>query len=366
MSKPNWYLEGIDSEFEKRIVRTPIRSLPFSIGRRSSCDLPLNSKMVSQQHAELFMLEENLWLRDLGSTNGTFVNGSQIRGEKQLDDGDIVHFANLEFRLVADDPEPSWLPVTQTIQLKEALAPGTFQRFRDLREMLNSGAIQALFQPVVALGSSKTLGYEVLGRGLNDGEVISPGELFAAAEMIGLAEELSVAFRARGMEEARKLPHDTSIFLNTHPIELENEKSLLSSLRDLRRDHPDRKIVLEIHESSVANSAALTRLSKELESLSIPVAFDDFGTGQARLAEFTDAPPDYLKFDVAFIRDIHQATPRRREMISTLVKLARDMGVVTIAEGVEVAEESATCVELGFECGQGYFLARPAPVETFL
>ena len=78
--------------------------------------------MVSQKHAELLVRGETLWLHDLASTNGTFVNGKQLTGEQQLADGDILHFADLEFKL-AQDQEPSHIPA-MTIEIKDAMAPG--------------------------------------------------------------------------------------------------------------------------------------------------------------------------------------------------------------------------------------------------
>ncbi len=368
MRQRSWYLEGFEgSDSNRPDIRTPVRTTPFSVGRRPSCDLTLGSKMVSQHHAEIVGREGALYLRDLESTNGTFINGKQLKGEQRIETGDILHFADLEFRLVEDEVEPSWMPATRTVEIKDAMAPGgVVARYRELREMLQEGHIRTMFQPIVKLSDRTLLGHEVLGRGILAGQETSPGELFMTAESIGLAEELSVAFRVKGMQEAKALPAEQAIFLNTHPAELQAEHELIASIRALRDADPERSLVLEIHEGAVASVAALQGLRDELDRLSIRVAFDDFGTGQARLAELTDAAPDYLKFDIAFIRNIHQAKPQRREMVRTLVKLVVDMGITTLAEGIECEEEAQACLEMGFEYAQGYHLGHPAPVETFL
>lgn len=368
MTQRSWYLEGFGgSESSRPDVRTPVRTSPFKVGRRPDSDLTLVSKMVSQQHAEILGREGVLYLRDLGSTNGTFINGKQLKGEQRIEAGDILHFADLEFRLVEDQAPPSWLPATMTVEIKDAMAPGgVVARYRELREMLQKGHIHAMFQPIVRLSDRTLLGHEVLGRGLLAGHEASPGELFMMAESIGLAEELSVAFRVKGLQTAQALPPEQAIFLNTHPAELQSERDLVASIEALREADPHRQLVLEIHEGAVANAAALQGLRGELDRLSIGVAFDDFGTGQARLAELADAAPDYLKFDIAFIRNIHQATPQRHEMVRTLVKLVVDMGITTLAEGIECEEEAQVCLEMGFEYAQGYHLGRPAPVESFL
>ena len=145
MSLSTWYLEGFVGQGSK--IRTTVRSLPFSVGRRSSSDLSLNSKMVSQKHAELFQSESSVGVRDLGSTNGTFVNGKQVSSEHLLEEGDIIHFADLEFRLMKVTREPSWSPISQTVNLKEADLPGGgVAKYRELREMLQLGAVRAMIK----------------------------------------------------------------------------------------------------------------------------------------------------------------------------------------------------------------------------
>jgi EAL domain-containing protein (putative c-di-GMP-specific phosphodiesterase class I) len=92
------------------------------------------------------------------------------------------------------------------------------------------------------------------------------------------------------------------------------------------------------------------------------LAFDDFGAGQARLIELTETLPDYVKFDVQLIRGIHAASAGRQKALATLVRLVHDLGIATLAEGVELAEERAACHQLGFDLAQGFYLGRPEPL----
>jgi len=353
-----WYLEGFETR-SQRILRTQVRTLPFSVGRRSDCDLSLDSKMVSQQHAEIFEREESLWLRDLGSTNGTFVNGDRVIAEHRLGDGDILHFADLEFRLVGSGTGEAVVPsLTKTMNLHDVV-PG-IGRYRELRLMLQQNAVKVHFQPLIHLADGSLLGYEALGRGALENAPTTPGELFGAAEAIGLAGELSVAFRNKAIEAAAELPDPSRVFVNTHPSELQDQEALLSSLEPLLVTPPPFAVVLEIHESAVTDVVSLQGLRRELDRLHIGIAFDDFGTGQARLVELAEASPHFLKFDVRLIRDIH-LMPKKQDIVRTLVRLVLDMGIVPIAEGVERQEEAAACRDLGFVYGQGYLFGRPAP-----
>ena len=96
------------------------------------------------------------------------------------------------------------------------------------------------------------------------------------------------------------------------------------------------------------------------------LAYDDFGAGRARLNELGEAPPDYLKFDIGLIRNIDRAPVRKQKLLEGLVKMAQELGIHAVAEGVESEAEAATCRELGFPMAQGYHFGRPAPIEDFL
>jgi EAL domain-containing protein (putative c-di-GMP-specific phosphodiesterase class I) len=360
----SWCLEGYVDD-NREVWRTMVHRLPFQVGRRADSDLVLPFGRVSHKHASLFARQSALWLRDLGSTNGTFVNGKRVVDDCRVSDGDIVHFADHEFRLVSFStvqPPSS----TQTIRLDELQLPShNFDRIRNFRKMLEHGRARAVFQPLVALADNSIMGYEVLGRGDVSGVETPPTELFYLAEAQGLEVELSAAFRDKGVEEAEGLPGEPRIFVNSHPAELLKSDLLLASLDRLRQRFPARDLVLEIHESAIADMSALQALRADLEQLDIGIAFDDFGTGQARLLELTDVSPQFVKFDRAWVKDLHRATRRRLELVQTLSSLVSNMGIATVAEGIECREEAEACVKLGFEYAQGYYFGRPSPVKVF-
>ena len=103
----------------------------------------------------------------------------------------------------------------------------------------------------------------------------------------------------------------------------------------------------------------MRELHGQLRALDMKLAYDDFGAGQARLVELIDVPPDYLKFDRKLIQDIHAASAQRQQMLGTLVRMVRDLGIAPLAEGVETEEEASTCGQLGFTLAQGYLYGRP-------
>jgi EAL domain-containing protein (putative c-di-GMP-specific phosphodiesterase class I) len=153
-------------------------------------------------------------------------------------------------------------------------------------------------------------------------------------------------------------------YLNTHPAELQSPK-LLDGLSELRGEFPDASIMLEVHEAAVTSSRLLATLRQRCDELGIRFAYDDFGAGQSRLLELVEVPPHIIKFDMNLIRGIHNFSAHRRQMMTSLVQMARNLGVAPLAEGVEIAEEAAACREIGFELAQGFFFGRPSSAETW-
>jgi PAS domain S-box-containing protein len=94
-----WYLEGIGDE--TTVPRYVVWPFPYPVGRQHAAGLWLPQKSVSKKHAEFYLCDGQLVLRDLGSTNGTFVNAERLAGETSLAAGDLVHFANVGFRVSA-------------------------------------------------------------------------------------------------------------------------------------------------------------------------------------------------------------------------------------------------------------------------
>ena len=227
-----------------------------------------------------------------------------------------------------------------------------------LVELLRDGLVTAVYQPIVVLGSKERVGIEALGRGRHPTLPESPAQLLAIASAVGSEHELSRLFRKRAVEllSVRKAPHH--LFVNTHPKELERP-GLIKSLEGARSMAPHLQLTLEVHEQAIASIERMKELRRNLDGIGVGLAYDDFGAGQARLLELADVPPDFLKFDISFIRGLDTATTARRRLVASLVEVARDVGSAVLAEGVETAAEATACVELGFSHAQGYYFGRP-------
>jgi EAL domain-containing protein (putative c-di-GMP-specific phosphodiesterase class I) len=356
-----WFLESCTPESELT-TSIPVRPLPFRIGRRWDLPMVLPSPLVSWEHAEISLAEGVPAVRDLDSTNGTFVNGRRISAPTPLAAGDVLHFAALGFRFGCTAGSEK---LRHSTARWSALPVALLEQSASLNEMMQSRAVEALFQPIVRLTDGRPLGFEVLGRGGHERLPKNPSELLEIAHRLGAAAELSHLFRVCGVEAARRLPSGSRLFVNTHPVELQDSELLLRSLREVREAEPAMPLTLEVHEEGIAGLSFLAALRSSLRELGIQLAYDDFGVGQSRLLALSEVPPDVLKFDAALIRDVESATASRLTVLSSMLRAAADMGIVTVAEGVETVAALETCRQLGFDAAQGYFYSVPAPASAF-
>jgi EAL domain-containing protein (putative c-di-GMP-specific phosphodiesterase class I) len=353
-SEDVWFLSGQTQPGED-VMHTPIDREPFLVGRGSAVTLKLRFRTVSGRHASLSVKNGELFMEDLGSTNGTYVNGTRIEKNQTVcvTEEDLIHIAEAPFRVRRQSPTRTSGTYADNV-CDQALAMVQFDR------LMSERLVKPHFQSIIQLSDASSIGFEVLGRGSVFG-LESAGALFHAAEQLSLEIELSQLLRWEGIRIGRDLPERPTLFVNTHPREMLDVDGLIDSLKAAREMTGNTDLVLEIHESSVTNPDLMKSLHASLRELNILLAYDDFGAGQARLAELIEARPDFLKFDISLIRDIDKATETRRRMMRTLVQMVRDLDIRALAEGIETAEEGEACIDLGFELAQGYYYGRPTP-----
>jgi len=341
--------------------RIKLHKFPFRIGRSPRADHVIYSQEVSTLHAEIVRDGDDFVLRDLGSTNGTFVNAERTM-QHSLRAGDIVHIASEEHRFgFTDGPKPD--DVESTLAWNPGEARPDMRETHDLGRVFALRAVSAVFQPIVRLTDGARVAYETLGRVTIEQGRYSIGDTLRIASERGQAARLSRLIREVAVSEMRHLPEKPiSIFFNLHPAEMLDLDEVASELRRVAEALAvDQEAVLEIHESAVTDPKAMRIIRERLRERQIGLAYDDFGAGQSRLMELVEVPPDYLKLDMSLVRDIDRS-PKRQDLVGALVTVMCDLGIEVIAEGIERGEEAETCRQLGCSLGQGYFFGRPAPI----
>jgi EAL domain-containing protein (putative c-di-GMP-specific phosphodiesterase class I) len=115
----------------------------------------------------------------------------------------------------------------------------------------------------------------------------------------------------------------------------------------------------------VKDEQAAARFIELISGLGCKLALDDFGTGYASFTYLKRLPVDFLKIDYEFVRDVVD-NPASRHVVDAVVRLARDFGQQTIAEGAEDERTLRALKDLGVDFAQGYAIARPRPVAEVL
>jgi EAL domain-containing protein (putative c-di-GMP-specific phosphodiesterase class I)/CheY-like chemotaxis protein len=213
-----------------------------------------------------------------------------------------------------------------------------------------------VFQPVVELATSCTVGFEALAR-FESGT--SPDRMFAEAATVGLGTELELAAVKAAFQQLGHLKPEQFMAVNASPSVVLDPR-----LHDLLRKQGQGRVVVEITEHQPVDSYQdLNTVRNRFRRDGIRVAIDDTGAGYASLHHILKLAPDIIKLDIGLTRDIDH-DPIKRALALSLVQFAKESGAIVIAEGVETAGELETLGALGVPWGQGYHLGRPAPLEV--
>ena len=224
--------------------------------------------------------------------------------------------------------------------------------YTQIDQLIDHGAITPVYQPIVELRGHTIVGYEALARSDIKG-LERPDVMFRAATQLNLQVRLSSICRLKSVTESASLPGNPNLYLNIHRDE-DLMTDVFESMKLIRKSFPDRKMTVEIHESSVPGPMQMQDFRSALNELDIQLAFDDFGVGQSRLMDLIEVPPDVLKFDISLVQNIDRAHERHLKWIQSLLAATRQLGVRALAEGIETAAEAASCRDLGFDLAQGY------------
>ncbi len=212
------------------------------------------------------------------------------------------------------------------------------------------------FQPIVSSARGRVFGYEALMRS-EDPVLRSPLDLLAAAEQLGRTVELDHHVLQLVARCASEAPPDALLFVNLHPATivdpfLYNDENALIPIAP--------RIVLELTErSSIESFPNVEEKIAALRELGFRLAVDDLGTGYSGLTCLVRFKPEFVKYDRELVDGIH-ASNTRTKLVSTLEQLCREIGIRTIAEGIEHAVDRDALVALGCDLLQGYLFGKPS------
>ncbi len=210
------------------------------------------------------------------------------------------------------------------------------------------------FQPIIRDDYS-VFAYEALMRS-EEPSLPHPGAVLSAAERLDSLFELGRLVRARAAQKIDQAPPETNLFVNCHPLDLIDPALYDPEAPLSRQAH---RVVLEVTERSSLDEVRDVRSRvADLRALGFRIALDDFGAGYAGLTSFAQLEPEIVKMDLSIVRDVETSYIKQKVIRSTTT-LAKDMGILVVAEGVETQAERDCLLELGVDLLQGFLFAKP-------
>ena len=239
----------------------------------------------------------------------------------------------------------------------------------ELQRAIAKGQISVHYQPVIDFASGRCVGAEALARWTRaSGESISPSVFIPEAEKSGLIQEITLSVLHTVVRDLVYLLRDfpgLSINLNLSPEDLKNDRIGVALAHDLEAAGllPG-AIKLEITERALVNSDVSRSLIREFRRRGHQVAIDDFGTGYSSLSYLQSFELDVLKIDKSFV-DAIGTEAATSHVIVHVIQMAKDLGLATVAEGVETLPQAQWLQQHGVAFGQGYLYSRPLSVGDF-
>jgi len=236
----------------------------------------------------------------------------------------------------------------------------------DLRQAIERGELEVLYQPIVQAASEEVSGFESLVRWKHPvrGD-ISPSKFIPLAEECGLIGKIGHWVLETALTEAAKWPDNVRVAVNLSPIQF-NAPGIVDSIAELVEQSKinPAQVELEITEGVfLADGDSTDDTFTKLKKLGVRLALDDFGTGYSSLGYLKKAPFDKIKIDQSFVRGAASPTSRNSAIIRAIVSLAESLEMETCAEGVETHDDLALIRELGCSHVQGYIFGKPVSAE---
>lgn len=237
---------------------------------------------------------------------------------------------------------------------------------RELRSAMAEGQIALYHQPIVdALSGEKIAGFETLVRWNHPKRgMISPGEFIPVAEQSDLIVQLGNVVLDRALEELAPFG-DCRISVNAtgRQIITEGFPDYVRSLLAKHYVNPTR-LCLELTETSLLDEGErVAEVMRDLSGSGVKFAIDDFGVGYSSLSYLMNFKFDILKIDRGFIESLDDK-PESSMIVTSIVTLARSLGMQVVGEGIETREQHRFLAASGCTYLQGYLFGRPAPVSA--
>jgi EAL domain-containing protein (putative c-di-GMP-specific phosphodiesterase class I) len=238
-----------------------------------------------------------------------------------------------------------------------------------LREAVDAGAFELLYQPKFSLREARITGFEALVRWHDDelGQVF-PDEFIPIAEQTGMITGISEAVLATSLADLavlRERGGELAVSVNLSGIDILQPRFIDHVIDRVRESGlPSRAVTLEITETAMVEDLEVARGHLlRLDAAGLALSIDDFGTGFSSLGQLRALPARELKIDRSLVQPLGDRS-EDRQIVASTIDMAHHLGLSVVAEGVENMEIVNHLHAMGCDVLQGYFLARPMPATA--
>lgn len=237
----------------------------------------------------------------------------------------------------------------------------------ELRTAIDEEQFILFYQPVIHLETGQIVGFEALIRWQNPTRgLVRPDLFIPLAESTSLIVPIGQWVIAEGVRALREMESVTGkqmfVSLNIASRQIEDPDFFEFLLEETSQVKPS-QIKLEILERSLFDSDAAIAWVRRCRSLGFPLVLDDFGTGYSSLQYLNEYRFDTLKIDKSFVWGLDDKA-NSRSICQAIVDLSQALGMTVVAEGIEKSSHVDALREIGCTFGQGYFFAKPMPLEN--
>jgi diguanylate cyclase (GGDEF)-like protein len=256
--------------------------------------------------------------------------------------------------------------------------PGMHAAIRDRHELgaqlqhaVELGQLRLVYQPIIDLRDASLAGVEALVRWQHpERGLVAPSDFIEIAEETGAILPIGRWVLREACREAStwtRLDPSTFLCVNVSAREIQQPgfvDAVKGALADA--DMAATRLSLEITETALLKATPSTVATLEsLRDLGVRVVIDDFGTGYFSLSHLRQFPVDVLKIASEFVQ-VPDTDSKTAALAGAIIAMGRSLGIETVAEGIETAEEAARMRELGCSHGQGYYYAAPLAAEDIV
>jgi diguanylate cyclase (GGDEF)-like protein len=236
----------------------------------------------------------------------------------------------------------------------------------DLRGAVDRGELRVHYQPIIDLASDAIRSVEALVRWQHPTRgLLLPGTFIPMAEETGLIVDIGAWVIEQACADLcrwQRTSPGLAVSVNLSARELQ-DPGLVDHVRDVLQATgvPPSSLIVEVTETILVSDPSADAHLRSLKELGVRLAIDDFGTGYASISYLRRFPVDILKIDREFTSDVTSADGLA--LMDGIVRLGRSLGLVTVAEGIELVEQQTRIAATLCDQGQGFLFARPAPSE---